>query len=315
MTEQSTKSPFFPPESTLVIWNPASGTRRSRVRARQTIALLERDGYKVTQTQKPGHATEIIKKRGPQGVRALVVVGGDGTLNESIQSLLTYVPVAFFPGGSVNLFALNLRIPDSPKRWINMLHTGKVISARNGRCNDLQFHSTASVGFDAYVVSRVPGRLRHTLNKTAFAISLLVAVFTWRQPVFAVNIDGEDISEKINCIIVNRGEHYAGRYRVFSGLQPGNEKLHYMILTGSSRWSHLKHLFGLVFGTLARMKTARCGEAKEITIDANPPEFVQCDGELAGRTPIKFSLESVRQFVLVEQQLSRGFQHPVSRQL
>ena len=96
----------------LVIVNPYATTVSDRLRHLVVHALAAR--YEVTafDTQRQGHATELVREAAREGYDVVVAFGGDGTLNEAANGLAgTDVPLTHLPGGATNVFCKMLGIP------------------------------------------------------------------------------------------------------------------------------------------------------------------------------------------------------------
>src|ERR671932_1061156 len=98
----------------LLIVNPkASKVKPSRVEAAEASL---RDGHDltVTETLYRGHAIDVAREAAAGGTDVVVVLGGDGTVNEAANGLVgTDTALAALPGGSTNVFART--IGTSPK--------------------------------------------------------------------------------------------------------------------------------------------------------------------------------------------------------
>ena len=92
-----------------VILNPAaSGGRGNRIQPKLEIGLKERGlSFTLHRTESPGHARVLAKKAAADGVGALLVVGGDGTLHEAVNGMLgcdSPPPLGVIPVGTGNDF-------------------------------------------------------------------------------------------------------------------------------------------------------------------------------------------------------------------
>ena len=281
----------FAPEHTRVIYNPTSGTAVTKARARRLLALLRHRGYRIESTDElekwPVHARDALLAE----LEAVIIIGGDGTLYGTIARLPAHVRIAYFPGGTMNLFALNWHIPRSPEKWIELLDAGLTQRVRLGLCNDRPFASVASVGFDAMVVHRTRYPLKKILSHGAYALEFLPSYLAYNAPRFRITIDGEPGPEDVLGIIIGRGRHYGGPFRVLQNSDPHRPELAYAILGGKDKWLLGKFAVGVLFETLAAMHGASCGRASEITVDADPPTYVQLDGDAYGSTPVRFVVE------------------------
>ena len=145
----------------LVNSKASSVTPRSRVVIGK--ALSADHDVTLAETSRRGHATRLAQGAAASGVDVVVVLGGDGTLNEAANGLAgTGCALAPLPGGSTNVFARTIGLPNDPieatgvllealaRRSIRRVGLGSV----NGRY--FLFHT--GVGFDAAVVEQVERR-------------------------------------------------------------------------------------------------------------------------------------------------------------
>ena len=74
--------------------------------------------YSVVFTKHTGHATELTRQicTENEGIKNIVVLGGDGTMNEVINGIDDYsgVLLGYIPSGSSNDLARSLKIPKDP---------------------------------------------------------------------------------------------------------------------------------------------------------------------------------------------------------
>jgi diacylglycerol kinase family enzyme len=166
----------------LLVVNPKATTTSGRTRDVLTHALRSELQLEVAVTGYRGHARDLAAAASADGSTDLVVaLGGDGTVNEVVNGLLAHGPsdkvprLAVVPGGSTNVFARALGLPNDPvdatgvlldaldggrQRWISL---GK---AMTDGLEDRWFTFTAGLGFDAGVVGRVEEQRRSGRRST-----------------------------------------------------------------------------------------------------------------------------------------------------
>src|SRR5690554_4536734 len=97
----------------LVNSSASSVTARGRVVIQK--ALSADHDVTVVETSRRGHATRLAQKAAVSGVEVVVVLGGDGTLNEAANGLAgTTTALAPLPGGSTNVLARTIGLPNDP---------------------------------------------------------------------------------------------------------------------------------------------------------------------------------------------------------
>ena len=141
----------------LAIINPHSGTQsigRKQQLREQVLRRAAAAGYTpdAVLTNGPGHATELALSAVKQGISRVLVIGGDGTVNEAARSLRhTATALGIIPIGSGNGLARHLNIPLNPLRSIDRALAGKPVVIDSGELNEFPFFCTAGIGFDAFV--------------------------------------------------------------------------------------------------------------------------------------------------------------------
>jgi diacylglycerol kinase family enzyme len=154
----------------LLVVNPAATTTTARSREVLKRALASELKVEVAETSHRGHAAALAVRAMREGLDVVVALGGDGTVNEVVNGLLTDGPradlpaLAVVPGGSTNVFARAVGVPthpvDATGAIIEALRAGRSRRIGLGRVEDRWFTVNAGVGFDAEVVRRIEKRRR-----------------------------------------------------------------------------------------------------------------------------------------------------------
>jgi diacylglycerol kinase family enzyme len=149
----------------LIIVNPYATTVSDRLKNLVVYALQARYEVEAVDTEAAEHAIEIGREARTGGYDIVVAFGGDGTLNEVANGLAgTDVPVSVLPGGSTNVVARTLGIPndvvDATEHLIGLADDFHPRKIDLGRCNGRRFVFACGVGLDATVVKRVDAHPR-----------------------------------------------------------------------------------------------------------------------------------------------------------
>lgn len=283
--------PDFAAERTVTIHNPVAGRPAARRRAAVIVAALHRRGYEILRTRESGHATTLASGAVADGAESIIVLGGDGTLCETLNGLPPDIPVAFCPTGTVNLLARGLGLPRDAPGWLSLLAARSTRPIYLGRVNERLFASVASVGFDARVVKRVSPHIKRLLHEVSFVLTAMIELTRYRPPQLRVLLDGRQIDTPLVGVLLGKGPYYAGVHRLLPGADHVSPALEAGLLGGLGRGALLRYAFGLGFGTLAGQRGVRLERAREVVVDSAPPVEVQADGEPAGMTPARFTVE------------------------
>lgn len=165
----------------LVNSSASSVTARSRVVIRK--ALSADHDVTLTETNRRGHATRLAQGAAADGVDVVVVLGGDGTLNEAANGLAgTNTALAALPGGSTNVFARTIGLPNDPIEatgdLLDALERRSIRRVGLGWVNGRYFLFHVGMGYDAAVVAQVERRsgLKRYAGHPLFVYA---AVATW----------------------------------------------------------------------------------------------------------------------------------------
>lgn len=190
----------------------------SSVTARNTVMVHRRlaRGHEVdvVETNRRGHATRFAHDAARRGVDIVIGYGGDGTLNEVATGIAgTDTVLGVLPGGSTNVFARTLGMPNDPLAAVELLaegiDAGDVRPIGLGRVNGRFFCFHTGIGYDAAVVAAVEHRasLKRWLGHPLFISS---AITTWMRgydrhaPHFALDAgDGRRVEDGYFSIVLN----------------------------------------------------------------------------------------------------------------
>ena len=149
----------------LIIVNPYATTVSDRLRNLVVYALQGRYEVEAVQTEAQNHATEIGREARDGGYDVVVSFGGDGTLNEVANGLAgTEMPMGILPGGSANVVARSLGIPndvvDATEHLLELADRWEPRKIDLGRVDERHFVFACGAGIDATVVQRVDAHPR-----------------------------------------------------------------------------------------------------------------------------------------------------------
>src|SRR6185436_3247121 len=144
----------------LVIVNPYATTVSDRLKNLVVYALQGRYEVEAVLTEAQNHATEIGREAIDGGYDLVVAFGGDGTLNEVANGLAgTDVPVTILPGGSTNVVARTLGIPndvvDATEHLLAIADRFEPRRIDLGVANGRRFVFSCGSGLDATAAMRV----------------------------------------------------------------------------------------------------------------------------------------------------------------
>ena len=206
----------------LLLVNSTASSVTARGRVVIGKALSADHDVTVAETSRRGHATRLAHAAATDGVDVVVVLGGDGTLNEAANGLAgSTTALAPLPGGSTNVFARTIGMPDDPIEacgvLLDALAAGTMRHIGLGVVGDRYFLFHVGMGYDAAVVQQVErrGDLKRWMSHALFtycAFTTWFAHYDRSRPRFAVtHCDGTTIDDGYFAIAMNSNPYtYVG---------------------------------------------------------------------------------------------------------
>ena len=197
----------------LVIVNPHATTMSDRLKHLVVYALQGRYDVTAVDTQRKGHAIELVREAARDGYDVVVAFGGDGTVNEAANGLAgSGTPLTCLPGGSNNVFCKMLGIPndvvDATEHLLGLPDRWEPRALDVGRVNGRAFTFAAGMGLDASVVERVdlhPDMKRRfgAWYFTQKAVGTFLRRYVVNPPRLSVAVDGAHAIDGVSVFFQN----------------------------------------------------------------------------------------------------------------
>ncbi len=258
--------------------------------------LLKAHGVDVElrNTDCPGDAALTAECAARDGVREVIVSGGDGTINEALQGLVgTGVRLAVWPRGTANVLARELALPLDPNLAAEVIargksrriHIGCAIAEKTGVKR--YFFLMAGIGLDASIVRRVRPRLKRRVGEAAFWYSGLGHLASWRPVPFSVEANGAILPATFAAI--GKAAHYGGNLSITPNARLDRPEFEICVVCSYSRLRYLRLLSQAMRGGLTK-STPDVHFIRAPCARAVGDALVQADGELVGQLPMTFEI-------------------------
>lgn len=295
-------------EQWLVIVNPNAGSRKGRKDWEIISSLLRQYSIDFTErfTERKRHAIEITREIIGMGYRKIIVVGGDGTMNEVINGIFTQewchtsqITVGMITVGTGNDWGRMFGIPHDYKKAIELIKKNRiclqdagVVSYFDGTTlNSRYFVNIAGLGFDALVVKRTNiAKDRGKSSKTIYYWTLLRSLFSYKHTATEVVIDGKMIENDTFSISLGIGRYSGGGMLQTPNALPDDGLFDITIIKNMRKGEIIRSLKKLYDGTILDHPKIEGYVGKNIKIDSDPLIHVEADGESLGHSPIEFNV-------------------------
>lgn len=289
----------------VVIANPRSG----RGRVGRELPELERQliarrlGYRIAETEGPGHASEIARDALRGGERFMVAVGGDGTVHEVVNGMIEDDrPVAegavlgVVAAGSGCDFVRTFGLPqDVPKAVRHLdgdrlypIDVARVDYVQDGRTVTRYVPNIAEVGLGGAVVARAE-RLPRWLGRSRYFWAFWLSVRKYKACDVTLRADRREFRGRANNVVVANGQFYGGGMKISPRSYPGDGILDVQISVGpkSQAFTMIPKIYRGEHVPHPDIKELR---GKTITVESERPLPMEADGEVLGTTPATFTV-------------------------
>ena len=303
------------------IFNPASGRRTLKSRAREVEAVLARSvgSVELRATGSPGHAGQLARGAADRGCDLVACLSGDGTVNEAVQALAgTQSPALLvLPGGTANVLVHEIGLPLQSAAAAAMLPT---LTPATVRLGEVHFESTATTryfllmcgaGLDAAIAMRVSTELKRRLGQGAYWVSAASQCLR-RFPKLRAIADRDAQPDRSCCLaVVSKSRMYGGRLVFTPGAHLLAEDLEASEVIGSSRLLCGSYLVAAALRSPQLWPGVRLRRCRELRLvpDGPVPVPVQVDGEVAGFLPARVSLSRAACTLLVPPEYVNSNRH------
>ncbi len=297
---------------TTLLYNPVAGRGGERAALAARVAAVFRaagNSVEPRPTERPGHAAEIVEDLLQQvGAEELdlLVLGGDGTLNEAVTGALRAGVLraggpgprfGIVPAGTANVVARDLGLPSDSIAAAELLARGGESPFDVGICESSTgtrpFLLATGIGVEAEAIAGVDAQAKRQLGPAAFVLAALRVAGPRNRDlrVVARLEDGTRYrssgSASLTC---GNSRLYGGPCRLSRRADTADGVLELLLMESTSVPAML------ALGAAARLSEAAAAPGVELLriteaeIDAPTPVAVHVDAEPAGFTPVRLAV-------------------------
>jgi len=292
-----------------VIVNPNAGKRKGEKDWLEIAALLTDAGIRFVNvfTEHRDHAVILTRKYVENGYRNIIVVGGDGTLNEVVNGIFTqaHVPtdkitLAMIPVGTGNDWCRMFNIPGDYKQAIKLITKRKIFIQDTGTIKYIAnegiektryFINMAGMGFDAMVAKKT--NMQKDMGKgnpMSYVVNILSSLFLYTSTKVTIMLDNEKIASDIFSMSVGICQYNGGGMKQAPGALPDDGLFDMTLIKPIGKFKIIRNIVKLFDGSFTRLPEVSTFRSSKIIIHSEPRMFMEADGESLGHTPFVFNI-------------------------
>ncbi|HEX2908711.1 MAG TPA: diacylglycerol kinase family protein [Phototrophicaceae bacterium] len=269
-----------------IIVNPAAGQERPFLKTLNDAFRQAQVDWDVFITKGEGDATRLAQASVQAGADVVVAHGGDGTVGEVANGLIgSSVPLAILPGGTANVMSLELGIPGDLGPAVALLcGQGRLVPVDMARANDRLLLLRAMIGFAADATKGAVREEKDRFGSLAYVISALRELPNAQSSHYTLMLDGETVeTDGMICMVGNSGNLGLPGVSLQSVISVSDGLLDVVVI----RSVDLGTLFSVAASAAGVANPFPHWQVKEVTVVADPPQTVECDGEVIEPTPFR----------------------------
>jgi diacylglycerol kinase (ATP) len=273
------------PAPTRLLVNPAAGRGRALRRLDAAIRALSHNGpLDVVRTEQSGDEARLALESARDGVRTLVVLGGDGTVSRVAGALVTAgaeTTLAILAAGTGNDFAKSLGAPvHDYAAMAERIARGETRRVDVGRLAGRPFVNAAGFGFDVAVLERMT-RARWLRGDALYIASALAELFRFDGFDARVRVapGAFDAHARWLLVVIANGQWFGGSFRIAPGARLDDGRLDLVLVGNAGAWRRTRLFLAAPFGRHVTQPGVSCQRAADALVEADVPAACELDGE------------------------------------
>lgn len=246
--------------------------------------------------------TELARDAAGAGYELLVVVGGDGTLNEvvnGIGGLPEPPPLALVPRGTGRDFARTFGLGRSFDAAVEtalagetrVLDLGRVsYRAWSGEQAERWFANVAGAGISGAIAKRANDSTKAFGGRISYFAAILAVFVRWQVGEMTVAVDGERRAGPMHEVFVANGAFLGGGLHATPDADPADGLFDVLLLGHLTKRDLAVTLPKGYLGRHLPHPKMELLRGQVVTVEAEQPLPIQLDGEQPGTTPARFEL-------------------------
>ena len=275
--------------------NPHGGQQKGPGLLKQILPVFEATNVELSiiETTFAGHANELAHQLDFDGYDGMIVIGGDGTMHEVVNGMLTrsdkkQLPIGLIPGGTGNSFIHDLELMN-PVDAAKAIISGEIrqIDVAEVKINDMIKYAFNIIGWGLVTDVGNKAEKWRWLGEARYTLLSVFEVLKYKPRLATLILDNDEIIDNFTFIIgcntmyTGKGMKMAPKAKLDDGLMDIVVVRH-----GPSRFKLLTMLPKVYDGTHINSSILEYYQVSEFSLIPERDEILNIDGEVLGTTPI-----------------------------
>jgi len=292
----------------LILVNPNAGVGKGFKDWEDISNILNEHNfeYEAVFTERKLHAIELVQEKIAEGFRKIIVVGGDGTMNEAVNGIFqqeivptTEITLGMISVGTGNDWVKTFNMPVDYVEAISiikeeqtLLQDAGIVKFYNETIQKIRyFVNMAGLGFDAMVANKTNlDKENGKSNPLLYIKNLISVLFSYKSTNTKVTVDNHVVNDRIFSIGIGIGQYNGGGMQQTPNAIPDDGLLDVTLIKHMSPLRVIASVRRLYNGTIAKHKRVETFVAKSIFIESKIPIMIEADGESLGHSPLEFGI-------------------------
>ena len=299
----------IPENRWMIIVNPNAGVQKGTKEWPKIHRIIEKEGvdHDFLLTEHKDHAIHLTRKSIEKGYRKIVVVGGDGTLNEVLNGIFLQqtcpvldIIMGIIPIGTGNDWCRMFNVPFEYEGAVKLLKqqntfvqdVGKVSYHKKDQTYDRYFMNVTGMGYDALVAKKTNlFKEKGHGGPLTYLWFVFASLFQYKFLDAVIEVDGNpEFKGEIFSMNVGICKYNGGGMMQVPNAIPDDGLLDMTLIVKAPKWLVIRHTNKLYNGTLIKLDMVKTFRGKTIRIRSTRKIYLEADGESLGHTPFTYEI-------------------------
>jgi len=273
--------------------------------------------FVILSSSHPGHITSLARKALEEGVTHLIVVGGDGTLNEAINGVMQYaqdesgnnlpenflkdklsgIQVGLLPAGSGNDFSKSIHVTSDTNRLRKLIdnNSSKEIdvgwssfTGKNKQPVQRFFINITDVGMGGEVARKLEDRIPYLSNTANYRLTIGTTFLSYKKSAVLATADHFRYENKVMNLVVANGKYFGSGLGIAPDAELNDGKFSVVALGDIGIFDYLRYLGTVKKCLKVEHEQVKYFQQSKLRISSPTGETlsIDMDGEFAGYAPM-----------------------------